>query len=133
MSSEIEHFISEETGKTYVSDWLEVDQATINAFADATRDWNFLHVDPKAAAKTEYGGTIAHGFLVLSLLAPLRRDLQRPPPPGLRMGVNYGLERVRMVGPVRSGSRIPAHFTVAELAEKAPDQLREAVEVTVEV
>ena len=133
MSNEVEEFIQSETGKTYVSDWLEVDQAMIQAFADTTRDWNFLHVDPEAAAKTEYGGTIAHGFLVLSLLAPLRQDLPRPRFPGLRMGVNYGLERVRFVQPVPSGRRVRGRFTVASIAPDESGRFREEVDVAVEV
>lgn len=133
MQDEIEQFIAAETGKTYVSDWLEVGQDMIQAFADTTRDWNFLHVDPEAAAKTEYGTTIAHGFLVLSLLAPLRQELPRPRFPGLRMGVNYGLEKVRFIGPVPSGRRIRGKFTVVRIAPDEPGRYREEVEVLVEV
>lgn len=133
MSEEVELFIRAETGKTYVSDWLEVDQATIDAFADATRDWNFLHVDPEAAAKTEYGGTIAHGFLALSLLAPLRSGLPRPRFPDLRMGVNYGVEKVRFVQPVRSGKRIRGRFTITSIAPDDPGRFREEMDFVVEV
>jgi len=116
MDNDTAMFIREETGKSYASDWLEVDQAMIDAFADTTRDWNFLHVDPEAAASTEFGSTIAHGFLVLSLLAPMRQSLPRPRFPGLRMGVNYGLERVRWVQPVLSGKRIRGRFAIASVA-----------------
>lgn len=133
MSSEIEQFIEAETGQTYVSDWLEVDQKTIDAFADATRDWNFLHVDPEAAGKTEYGGTIAHGFLVLSLLAPLRSGLPRPRFPDLRMGVNYGVEKVRFVGPVRSGKRIRGKFTVISIVPVEGGRYREEMDFAIEV
>ena len=94
MNPAIEQFIADETGKIYTSDWMVVDQALIDRFADCTRDWNFLHVDPEMAAQTEFGGTIAHGFLVLSLLAPLRSGIPRPSFPGLRVGVNYGLEQI---------------------------------------
>ncbi|MGE3691238.1 MAG: MaoC family dehydratase [Novosphingobium sp.] len=133
MQDEVDRFIQSELGKTYVSDWLEVDQAMIQAFADTTRDWNFLHVDPEAAARTEYGGTIAHGFLALSLLAPLRQDLPRPRFPGLRMGVNYGLERVRFVQPVPSGRRVRGHFTVTAIAPADPGRFREELDFSVEV
>ena len=132
MRKEIAQFIAAETGQTYVSDWLEVDQQVIDRFAEATQDWNFLHVDPEAAGATEYGGTIAHGFLVLSLLAPLRSETPRPRFPLLRVGVNYGIENLRWVQPVRSGSRIRAHFKVAEIAETAPGRYRELLDVTVE-
>ncbi len=132
MQAEIAEFIRSETGRTYVSDWLLVDQAMIDSFADSTRDWNFLHVDAEAAGKTEFGGTIAHGFLVLSLLAPLRSATTRPPFPHLRLGVNYGVEKLRWVQPVRSGTRIRAHFHVVAVVETAPGRYREELEVTVE-
>jgi acyl dehydratase len=132
MNDEIAQFVRSETGKTYVSDWMLVDQALIDRFADCTRDWNFMHVDPVAAGETEFGGTIAHGFLVLSLLAPLRSATPRPSFPGLRVGVNYGLEKVRWVQPVRSGSRIRASFHIAAIKETAPGRYREEMDVVVE-
>jgi acyl dehydratase len=133
MSSEIEDFIESERGKTYVSDWLVVDQDLIDRFADTTRDWMFLHVDPIKAAETEFGGTIAHGFLLLSLFAPLRSETSRPRLPGLRTGLNYGFDKIRFISPVRSGSRIRAHFTVAELQREGSVQVREAIDVRLEV
>ena len=133
MNAEIAQFIADEVGQTYVSDWMLVDQPLIQGFADLTRDWNFIHVDEEAAAATEFGGTIAHGFLVLSLLAPLRSETPRPRFPGIRLGVNYGFEKVRWVQPVPSGRRIRAHFTVAEIVETDPGRFREALDVTVEV
>ena len=133
MNDEISAYISDEVGKTYVSGWMDVDQALIDSFADVTRDWNFLHVDPEAAAETEFGGTIAHGFLVLSLLAPLRSETPRPRFPGLRVGVNYGFEKVRWVQPVRSGSRIRATFRVEAIIETDPGRFREELDVVVEV
>ena len=133
MPDAIAEFIAAETGQTYVSDWLLVDQAIIDRFADCTQDWNFLHVDPEAAGATEFGGTIAHGFLVLSLLVPLRASApERPRFPGLRVGVNYGIEKLRWVQPVRSGSRIRGHFHVAAITRTAPGRYREELEVTVE-
>jgi acyl dehydratase len=133
MNAEIARFIEQEVGKTYTSDWLEVDQKTIDRFADVTRDWNFLHVDPDKAAETEYGGTIAHGFLTLSLLAPLRADTPRPTLPGLRVGVNYGIDRLRFISAVPSGSRIRAVFTIDAIDEVSPGKFRETQGVTVEV
>ena len=133
MRADIAEFIASETGKSYTSDWLLVDQALIDGFADATRDWMFLHVDVEAASKTEFGGTIAHGFLLLSLLAPLRAGTDRPRLPGLRVGLNYGMERIRFINPVRSGSRIRAVFTVAEIRENGPDRLREVLDVRIEI
>jgi len=133
MNEEIAAFIEDEVGKTYTSGWLEVDQRTIDAFAETTRDWNFLHVDPDKAAATEFGGTIAHGFLTLSLLAPLRNDTPRPILPGLRLGVNYGIERLRFISPVPSGSRIRAVFTIDAIDEVSPGRFRETMGVTVEI
>jgi acyl dehydratase len=133
VSNELEDFIHDEQGKSYVSDWMLVDQALIDRFADTTRDWMFLHVDPEKAAQTEFGGTIAHGFLLLSLFAPLRSETPRPRLPGMRTGVNYGFDKVRFISPVRSGSRIRAHFTVTELRRDGTGQVREMMDVTLEV
>lgn len=132
MQADLAEFLRTEVGKSYVSDWLLVDQPLIDRFADATRDWMFLHVDPDKAAQTEFGGTIAHGFLLLSLLAPLRSETPRPRVPGLRMGLNYGFERIRFISPVRSGSRIRATFTIAALTQESPGKLREEMDVTLE-
>ncbi|MDR2858111.1 MAG: MaoC family dehydratase [Novosphingobium sp.] len=133
MNSELADFIRAEKGRSYRSDWLTVDQALIDRFADTTRDWMFLHVDPVKAAETEFGGTIAHGFLLLSLLAPLRSETPRPRLPGMRMGVNYGFDKIRFISPVRSGSRVRATFMIAELAQDGPGKIREAMDVTLEV
>lgn len=125
--------LNAQVGQSYVSDWITVDQELIDRFADTTRDWNFMHVDAEKAARTEFGGTIAHGFLLLSLLAPLRSETDRPGVPGLRVGLNYGFERVRFISPVRSGSRIRGRFTIAAITEEAPGKFREAMDVTLEI
>lgn len=124
--------LSAQLGNTYTSDWMLVDQELIDRFADTTHDRMFLHVDPEKAAQTEFGGTIAHGFLLLSLLAPLRAGADRPRF-ALRVGLNYGFERIRFISPVRSGRNIRAHFTVAALGEEAPGRVREEMDVTLEV
>ena len=93
----------------------------------------FLHVDPEAAARTEFGGTIAHGFLTLSLLAPLRTSTRRPQIPGLRNGLNYGLDRVRLIAPVRSGSRLRARFTILGIEQRSPGRWLETMDVVVEI
>src|SRR5438132_13998370 len=99
-----------------VSDWLEVSQARINQFADATGDHQWIHVDAaRAAAESPFKVTIAHGFLTLSLLSTLVRDAMTFT--GLRMAINYGLNRVRFVSPVPSGSRIRARMTVGAFEE----------------
>jgi acyl dehydratase len=99
-----------------VSDWLEVTQSRIDRFAEATGDNQWIHVDPaRAATESPFKTTIAHGFLTLSLLSPLiRESLQFS---GLRMAINYGLNRVRFVSPVAAGARIRARITVQAVEE----------------
>jgi acyl dehydratase len=127
---EIRKRIGEEVG---ISSWLVVDQARIDAFADATEDRQFIHVDPEAAAQTPFGGTIAHGFLTLSLLSRMGAEAMLLPE-GLRMAVNYGLDRVRFLAPVKSGRRVRGRFTLDSVEEKAPGQwlLRHTVTVEIE-
>jgi acyl dehydratase len=99
-----------------VGDWLEITQARIDQFADATGDHQWIHVDAaRAAAESPFKATIAHGFLTLSLLSTLVRDAMTFT--GLRMAINYGLNRVRFVSPVPSGSRIRARMTVGAFEE----------------
>ena len=115
-----------------VSDWLTVDQARINAFADATEDRQFIHVDPDAAARTPFGGTVAHGFLSLSMLSRMAAEAMLIPD-NVKMAVNYGLDRVRFIAPVQSGQRIRGRFTLDSIEEKAPGQLLLRHSVTVEI
>jgi len=126
---EIRAKIGEEVG---VSDWILVDQARIDAFADATEDRQFIHVDPKAAAQTPFGGTVAHGFLTLSLLSALAADAMLHPD-SLKMAINYGLDRVRFVAPVRAGCRVRGRFRLDSVEEKAPGQVLMRHTVTVEI
>ncbi len=122
-----------EVGRTYVSDWLLVDQAMIDRFAEVTGDHQFIHVDPERAARTPFGGTVAHGFLLLSLLPRLQADMGRPRPEGFLMAVNYGFERVRFVTPVRSGARVRARSALVSVEEKRLGQLQQLAEVTLEI
>lgn len=115
-----------------VSGWIDVTQDRINAFADATEDRQFIHVDPAAAAQTPFGGTIAHGFLSLSLLSRMAADVMQVPDT-TRMAVNYGLDRVRFIAPVRAGKRVRGHFTLDAADDKAPGQLLLRHNVTVEI
>lgn len=126
---EIKNRVGEEIG---VSSWLTVDQVRIDVFADATDDRQFIHVDPEAAAQTPFGGTIAHGFLSLSLLSRMGAEAMLLPP-GLKMAVNYGLDRVRFLAPVRSGKRVRGRFTLDSVEEKAPGQVLMRHTVTVEI
>ncbi len=122
-----------EVGRTYVSDWLLVDQPMIDQFAEVTGDHQFIHVDPARAANTPFGGTVAHGFLLLSLLPRLQATMARPRLEGVLMAVNYGCERVRFVTPVRSGSRVRAISTLVSVEEKRPGQLQQLADTTLEV
>ncbi len=114
------------------SSWLTVDQPRIDAFAEATEDRQFIHVDPQAAAQTPFGGTIAHGFLSLSLLSRMAAEATLLPE-GLKMAVNYGFDRVRFIAPVKSGKRVRGRFTLDSIEEKAPGQLLMRHKVTVEI
>jgi acyl dehydratase len=115
-----------------VSSWLIVDQDRIHAFAEATEDRQFIHVDPPAAEQTPFGGTIAHGFLTLSLLSRMAAETMLVPD-GLKMAVNYGLDRVRFLAPVRSGKRVRGRFSLDSVEEKAPGQWLMRHNVTVEI
>jgi acyl dehydratase len=126
---EIRGRIGEEVG---VSGWLTIDQARIDAFADATEDRQFIHVDPEAAAQTPFGGTIAHGFLSLSLLSRMAAEATLLPE-RRKMVVNYGLDRVRFLAPVKSGSQVRGRFVLDSVEEKAPGQWLMRHIVTVEI
>lgn len=115
------------------SSWIMIDQPRIDAFAAATEDRQFIHVDPEAAGQTLFEGTIAHGFLSLSLLSAMGAEAMLVPE-GMKIGINYGLDRVRFLAPVRSGRRVRGRFTLDSLEEKAPGQwlLRHIVSVEIE-
>ncbi|MFD1720670.1 MaoC family dehydratase [Amnibacterium endophyticum] len=112
------------------SDWLVVDQARIDGFADATGDHQWIHVDPDRAASGPFGGTIAHGYLSLSLLAPLMFDALHVE--ACALVVNAGSERVRFLTPVRAGSRVRAHAVLVS-AERIPTGVRARTAVTLEL
>ena len=126
---EIRSKVGEEVG---ISGWIEVDQHRIDSFADATEDRQFIHVDPNAAARTPFGGTIGHGFLTLSLLSRMAVDAMLIPE-GIPMVVNYGLDRVRFLAPVRSAKRVRGRFVLAAVEEKASGQVLLRHDVTVEI
>ena len=116
-----------------VSEWLTVDQAMIDKFADATGDHQFIHVNPEMAKLTPFGGTIAHGFLSLSLMSVLSEKANLPALDGVRMGVNYGGNKTRFLAPVRSGKRVRGHFKLLEIEEKRPGQYQQTIEYSVEI
>ena len=115
-----------------VSPWIEIGQSDIDLFADVTGDRQFIHVDPAAAAQTPFGGTVAHGFLTLSLLSQMAASVMLVPE-SLKMAVNYGFEKVRFIAPVRSGKRVRGRFTLASMAEKRAGQWQFLHNVTVEI
>ena len=126
---EIQGKVGSEIG---VSGWIKIDQKGIDAFADVTDDHQFIHVDQATAAQTPFGGTIAHGFLTLSLLSQMAAHVMLVPDT-TRMAVNYGFEKVRFIAPVRSGKRVRGHFTLASAEEKRPGQWQFVHHVTVEI
>ncbi|AWT37650.1 MaoC family dehydratase [Deinococcus arenae] len=116
-----------------LSEWVEVTQARIQAFADATGDQQFIHVDPERAAQGPFGGTIAHGFLTLSLLAgEFMTRGGSPEIEGARMVVNYGLNRVRFIAPVRAGARL-RNRAVLQAAEPGTGFVQITVLNTIEI
>lgn len=114
------------------SPWIEITQERVNQFAEATNDFQFIHVDPDKAAQTPFGGPIAHGFLSLSLLSYLNAQ-SAIVPENLVMGINYGSDKVRYLMPVRVGKRIRSKQTVLEVTEKKPGQWLIKNAVTVEI
>lgn len=114
------------------SEWRVVTQEMINQFADATDDHQFIHVDPVKAAETPFGGTIAHGFLTLSLLSTLAYEAL-PMIEGATMGINYGFDKVRFMTPVKSGARVRARFKLADADIRPSGRVVNHYEVTLEV
>ena len=128
-ASELQVLIGHEVG---LSKWFEVDQARIDAFADCTEDHQFIHVDPEAAKATPFGGTIAHGFLTLSLASAMSYDAVAPLD-GVMMGVNYGFDKLRFLAPVRAGSRIRGRFKLLSAEDKGGGRWLLKHELTVEI
>jgi len=116
--AELSQYVGKELG---CSEWLTIDQARINLIAEATGDFQFIHVDPEKAAKTPFGSTIAHGFLTLSLIPKLMEDILVLPE-GLKMVVNYGLDSVRFIQPVKVDSKVRLKVDLSEAFEKKPGQ-----------
>ncbi len=114
------------------SDWFTIDQERINAFADATNDHQFIHVDTEAAKATPWGTTIAHGFLTLSLIPYLTASAGIIPE-GMIMAINYGSDKVRFIEPVKVGSEVRAKVHLADVTSKGPGRLLFKSNVTVEI
>ena len=113
-------------------EWVTVDQDRINVFADCTEDHQFIHIDEAAAAQTPFGGTIAHGFLTLSLLTKMSEG-SGIALKGIVMGLNYGCDKVRFLNPVRAGKRVRAHSEVMSVDQKDANRFLIKSAVTVEI
>lgn len=128
--ADLPSMVGEEIG---VSRWVTVDQTVIDAFAEATGDRQFIHVDPeRAAAETSFGGTIAHGFLTLSLLSAMNYDCL-PEIVEQTFGINYGFEKVRFIAPVKSGARVRGRFVLKETRFRGAGMMTSTYAVTVEI
>ncbi|MEM6373766.1 MAG: MaoC family dehydratase [Pseudomonadota bacterium] len=122
--------IGQEVG---VSNWITVDQTMIDQFARTTRDDQWIHIDPeRAATQTAFGGTIAHGFLTLSLASRFAYDCF-PDLPGQSMGINYGFDHLRFLSPVRPGQRVRGRFTLKGVAQRKVDQLMRRTTLTIQI
>ncbi|WP_431825225.1 MaoC family dehydratase [Burkholderia sp. F1] len=127
--SQLSALVGEELG---VSQWICIDQASINAFGDVTRDWQPIHVDEEAARAGPFGGTIAHGFLTLSLLSAMAYGVI-PALEGQRAAVNYGMNSLRFVTPVRSGERVRGRFVLKQVTERSLGNYQLTIGVAVEI
>ncbi|WP_298127822.1 MaoC family dehydratase [Brevundimonas sp.] len=127
--NELQSLIGQEVG---VSKWFEIDQARIDAFAKITEDEQFIHVDPEAARATPFGGTIAHGFLTLSLASAMSYDAVKPLE-GVVMGVNYGFDKLRFLAPVPAGSKVRGRFKLLSADDKGGGRWLLKHELTVEI
>ena len=127
--AELKDYVGKELGR---SEWLTIDQERINLFAEATGDYQFIHVDPVKAAQTPFGSTIAHGFLSLSLIPKLMEDILILPE-GAKMVVNYGLDSVRFIQPVKVDSKVRLKVELSEVTEKKPGQLLLKAIATLEI
>ncbi|MGB1394589.1 MAG: MaoC family dehydratase [Candidatus Puniceispirillaceae bacterium] len=114
------------------SSWYVLDQERINKFAAITEDQQFIHIDKERAAATPFGTTIAHGFLTLSLLPAMGRDVI-PELDGHLMSVNYGFEKLRFLSPVPSGKRVRGHFTLISLEERKPGEVTMLWDISIEI
>ena len=114
------------------TDWLLIDQERVNAFADCTIDHQFIHIDPQRAGETPFGGTIAHGFLSLSLLSHFAASAGCSFE-NMVMGINYGFDKVRFLAPVKVNKRVRAHARLLDVQEKKPGHFLIKQEVTIEI
>jgi acyl dehydratase len=115
-----------------VSDWIVIEQRMIDQFADVTRDWQFIHIDPIRAKETPFGGAIAHGLLTLSLVSAMSFTAV-PAIAGAQVGINYGFNSIRFISPVPAGSRVRGSFTLKQFVERQPRQWQSTLDVRVDI
>ncbi|WP_295488639.1 MaoC family dehydratase [uncultured Pseudomonas sp.] len=127
--TQLAQYVGKELGR---SAWLKIDQSRINLFAEATGDFQFIHIDPEKAAQTPFGSTIAHGFLTLSLMPKLMEDILVLPE-GVKMVINYGLDSVRFIQPVKVDSQVRLKVDLTEVTEKKPGQWLLKATATLEI
>jgi acyl dehydratase len=127
--SELQSLIGTEIG---TSEWLEIDQGRIDIFAEVTEDRQFIHVNKELAEKTPFGGTIAHGFLTLSLLSHFS-EASGLVIEGVKMGINYGFEKIRFLAPVPNGSRVRGRFFLKSVLEKKEGNFLITYQVSVDI
>lgn len=123
-----------EIGRKFdAGEWVTLDQERINAFADCTEDHQFIHIDEEKAAQTPFGGTIAHGFLTLSMLVKMIEGIGIAPE-NIVMGINYGFDKVRFLAPVRAGKRVRVHAEVLDVSTKDGSRflIKQGVSVEIE-
>ncbi|MFK7734339.1 MAG: MaoC family dehydratase [Pseudomonadales bacterium] len=127
-----EQMVDQVGQKSEPSPWITVDQDRINTFADCTEDHQYIHIDEEKAAETPFGGTIAHGFLTLSMLVKLSEDIGIAPENTV-MGLNYGFDKIRFLAPVRAGKRIRAHAELIKVDRKDENRFLSTQKITVEI
>lgn len=128
----VEKYSSATGDESQPSEWFEISQERVNQFADATNDHQYIHIDKERAAASPFGGTIAHGFLTLSLLVDLMAE-EMLVPAGVETTINYGSDKVRFLAPVRVGQRIRARQEITDVVEKKPGQWLVNRNVVVEI
>ena len=124
--------MADQVGDKTVGEWITIDQDRINTFADCTEDHQFIHIDEEKAAQTPFGGTIAHGFLTLSMLVKMTEG-EGIVPENIVMGINYGFDKVRFLAPVRAGKRVRAHRELVSVDQKDDNRFLLKHAVTVEI
>jgi acyl dehydratase len=124
--------LADQVGAKFTGEWLAIGQQRIDQFADCTEDHQFIHIDEDKAAQTPFGGTIAHGFLTLSMLVKMSEGMGVMPE-NVVMGINYGFNKIRFLAPVRAGKRVRAHNELIKVDQKDENRFLLTTAVSVEI